>query len=161
MPAAQHLVPVHVLSSQHGWPVPPHVAVEPARQTRPALGDWPEASQVAVRQQPPPRHVLEAQQSCPTPPQAVQAPPVQTVFPVHAAPSATHWPLLGSQQPPRSHVLPAQHTWPGAPQATHAPGTHTVLAVEQAAPLATHEAPSQHPAGQLVALQMQPVRLQL
>ena len=82
----------------------------------------PVATHVSLSQHPS-AHWLPAQQCPPAAPQDWHVPPEHTVLaPSQLAPSATHWPELGSQQSPALHVLPAQHEWPVEPQ-VHEPST--------------------------------------
>jgi hypothetical protein len=120
---SQHPPALHVLSSQHGCPVPPHVwqvgALPPplGAQTRPD----------AVQNGParPLPFGLPGQHACPDPPHALppmpQDPPVQVCpVPPHAAVVAMHVPPT-QHEPTVVHASPAQHGPPFAPHAVGVP----------------------------------------
>lgn len=140
-PATQQPPPVHVLSGQHGWFVPPHVVLAvPSSQMSAVPVDSPDATQSVATQHPPPlQGVAPAQQPSPGWPHAVHLPPVHSSPPEHADPAPMHVSVAGLQQAPVAvQVEFAQQACPVPPQVTHVP------AALHASPAPVHVLPAQH-----------------
>lgn len=139
---SQHPLP-HVLPSQQGWPLPPHVAhLVPVEHARGAPAFWPVQNA--------PFLPLPGQQAAPEVPQFVPperqwpalqlptSPPHETVLPVAMHPPAVQ------HEVPVVHRPSPQHGCPLPPQVTELPDEQTFPAVV-VCPLATQVVPVQHP----------------